>query len=126
MPGNFQERKADGREPARSSRDAARDVSQGAGEGLNSFCDIPLISRDRLLGVFAVARREENAFDEARSFLTQVANQVAIGVENALAYTEIADLKDRLAQEKLYLEDEMRGEMDFEGIVGQVQRFVMS
>ena len=40
-------------------------------------------------------------------------------MENALAYSEIAELKDRLAQEKLYLEDEIRGEMDFEGIVGQ-------
>ena len=40
-------------------------------------------------------------------------------MENALAYSEIAELKDRLAQEKLYLEDELRGEMDFEGIVGQ-------
>jgi formate hydrogenlyase transcriptional activator len=89
-------------------------------EGLNSFCDLPLISRDRLLGVLAVAKREENAFDEDEvAFLTQVANQVAIGVENALAYSEIAELKDRLAQEKLYLEDELRGEMDFEGIVGQ-------
>ena len=90
------------------------------GEGLNSFCDVPLISKNRLLGVLAVARREENAFDEDEvAFLTQVANQVAIGVENALAYSEIADLKDRLAQEKLYLEEEIRGEMDFEGIVGQ-------
>jgi formate hydrogenlyase transcriptional activator len=89
-------------------------------EGLNSFCDIPLIGHNRLLGVLAVARRDENAFDENEvAFLTQVANQVAIGVENALAYTEIAELKDRLAQEKLYLEDELRGEMDFEGIVGQ-------
>jgi formate hydrogenlyase transcriptional activator len=87
---------------------------------LNSFCDIPLIGHNRLLGVLAVARRDENAFDENEvAFLTQVANQVAIGVENALAYTEIAELKDRLAQEKLYLEDELRGEMDFEGIVGQ-------
>jgi formate hydrogenlyase transcriptional activator len=94
--------------------------AKAAGEGLNSFCDVPLISRNRLLGVLAVARREEHAFDENQvSFLTQVANQVAIGVENALAYTEIAELKNRLAQEKLYLEDEIRGEMDFEGIVGQ-------
>ena len=70
--------------------------------------------------MLAVAKREENAFDEDEvAFLTQVANQVAIGVENALAYSEIAELKDRLAQEKLYLEDELRGEMDFEGIVGQ-------
>ena len=89
-------------------------------EGLNSFCDIPLMSRNRLLGVLAVAKRVENAFDDEEvAFLTQVANQVAIGVENALAYSEIAELKDRLAQEKLYLEDELRGEMDFEGIVGQ-------
>lgn len=93
---------------------------KATGEGLNSFCDVPLISKNRLLGVLAVARREENAFDEHEvGFLTQVANQVSIGVENALAYREIADLKDRLAQEKLYLEDEIRGEMDFEGIVGQ-------
>jgi formate hydrogenlyase transcriptional activator len=94
--------------------------SKVAGEGLNSFCDVPLISRNRVLGILAVARRDEDAFDSDEvAFLTQVANQVAIGVENALAYTEIAGLKDRLAQEKLYLEDEIRGEMDFEGIVGQ-------
>jgi len=89
-------------------------------EGLNSFCDVPLISKSRLLGVLAVARREENAFraDDV-GFLTQAASQVAIGVENSLAYSKIAELTDRLAQEKLYLEDEIRGDMDFEGIVGQ-------
>ena len=94
--------------------------NKAKGEGLNSFCDVPLISKSRLLGVLAVARREENAFDDEEvSFLIQAANQVAIAVENALAYSEIDDLKNRLAQEKLYLEDEIRGEMDFEGIVGQ-------
>ena len=93
---------------------------KASGEGINSFCDMPLISRERSLGVLALASRQENAFDrEATTFLSQVAQQVAIGVENALAYGEIADLKDKLAQEKLYLEDEIRGEMDFEGIVGQ-------
>jgi formate hydrogenlyase transcriptional activator len=94
--------------------------AKAAAEGMNSFCDVALISRGRMLGVLAVARREENAFDrEETGFLSQVAQQVAIGLENALAYGEIADLKDKLAQEKLYLEDEIRGEMDFEGIVGQ-------
>jgi formate hydrogenlyase transcriptional activator len=94
--------------------------NKAASEGLNSFCDVPLVSKDRLLGVLAVARRQANAFDNDEvNFLIQLANQVAIGVENALAYGEIADLKDRLAQEKLYLEDELRGELDFEGIVGQ-------
>lgn len=89
-------------------------------EGLHSFCDVPLISRNRLLGVLGIARREENTFDEDEvAFLMQVANQVAMGVENARAFGEIAELRDKLAQEKLYLEDEIRGEMDFAGIVGQ-------
>jgi formate hydrogenlyase transcriptional activator len=100
--------------------------AKAAKEGMNSLCDVPLISRGRTLGVFEVAKREQNAFDrEETEFLSQVAQQVAIGVENELAYGEIAHLKDKLAreklylQEKLYLEDEIRGEMDFEGIVEQ-------
>jgi len=87
---------------------------------MNAFCAVPMVSRDRVLGVLAVASRNEGAFGEAEvAFLLQVARQVAIAVENSLAYGEIADLKDKLAQEKLYLEEEIRGEMDFEGIVGQ-------
>src|SRR5207245_6918326 len=49
----------------------------------------------------------------------QVANQVTIAVENALAYGQIADLKDKLAQENLYLEQEIRSEMNFDQIVGR-------
>jgi len=93
---------------------------KAAGEGIKSLCHVPLISRGRTLGVLAAASRKENAFDrEETAFLTQVAQQIAIGLENALAYGEIADLKDKLSQEKLYLEEEIRGETDFEGIVGQ-------
>jgi formate hydrogenlyase transcriptional activator len=89
-------------------------------EDLHSFCDVPLISRNRLLGVLGIARREENTFDDDEvAFLMQVASQVAMGVENARSFGEIAELRDKLAQEKLYLENEIRGEMDFEGIVGQ-------
>lgn len=94
--------------------------AKAKGEGMNSFCDLPLISRKRLLGVLAVARREENTFDRDQvNFLTQVASQVAIAIENAIVYGEVAELRDKLAQEKLYLEQELRGELDFEGIVGQ-------
>ena len=89
-------------------------------EGLNAACFLPLVSRDRVLGVLALSRFAEDPFtgDEVE-FLSQIARQVAIAVENALAYGEIAQLKEKLAQEKLYLEEEIRGEMDFEGIVGQ-------
>ncbi len=90
------------------------------GEGVKAGCLVPLLSRDHALGVLALGRRQDSEFDRDEiEFLCQVANQVAIAVENALAYGEIAELRDKLAQEKLYLEEEIRGEMDFEGIVGQ-------
>jgi formate hydrogenlyase transcriptional activator len=90
-----------------------------AGEGLQSHCFLPLISRQGNLGVLGLGRRSAHAFTpEEVEFLTQVANQVAIAVDNALAYGQIAALKDQLAQEKLYLEDEIRSEHYFEDIVG--------
>ena len=90
-----------------------------AGEGLQSHCLLPLISRHHRLGVLGLGRRCAQAFtpDEI-TFLTQVAHQVAIAVDNALAYGQITALKDQLAQEKLYLEDEIRTERHFEEIVG--------
>jgi len=53
------------------------------------------------------------------SFLGQVANQIALAVENALAYSEISELKDRLARENVYLESEIRSELHFDDIVGK-------
>jgi len=72
----------------RLDRDLQPEMYAKAGaEGINSLCHVPLISRGRTLGVLAVARRDENAFDaEETAFLCQVAQQVAIGVENAVAY----------------------------------------
>jgi formate hydrogenlyase transcriptional activator len=93
---------------------------QISGEGIKSGCLLPLISRNRILGVLGLGRRQENAFKQSDvDFLMQVANQVAIAIENALAYGQIAELKDKLAQEKLYLEDEIRSEMNFEEMVGK-------
>ena len=89
-------------------------------EGVQSLCHIPLVSRKRTLGVLSLARLTPIAFSSRDlEFLRLVANQVAIAVENALAYDEIAELKDRLAQEKVYLEDEIRSELNFEEIVGR-------
>jgi len=102
--------------------DFLENTEQQAAEAreVKSLCFVPLISRNRPLGVLGLGKRQENAFGkEDLGFLMEVGNQVAIAVENALAYREINDLKDKLAQEKLYLEDEIRGETDFQGIVGQ-------
>jgi formate hydrogenlyase transcriptional activator len=94
--------------------------SEVRAEALESGCALPLISRGRTLGVLTLGSRVENSIrPEDVDFLLRAAGQLAIAIDNHLAYREIAELKDKLAQEKLYLEDEIRGELDFEGIVGQ-------
>src|SRR5881397_4424863 len=57
--------------------------------------------------------------DDEVNFLIQVANQIAVAVENALAYGEIRSLKDKLAEERVYLRDEVRTERNFEEVVGK-------
>ena len=90
-----------------------------AAENVKSACFIPLVNRDRALGDLMIVRLTEESFTaEDVDFLSQAAGQIAIALENALAYREISELKDKLAQEKLYLEQEIRSEMDFEQIVG--------
>src|SRR5262249_4971036 len=64
--------------------------------------------------------REPGTYDDANvHFLQLVANQVAVAVENALAFQEIETLKDKLAKEKAYLEEEVRTEQAFGDIVGE-------
>jgi formate hydrogenlyase transcriptional activator len=94
-------------------------VQMAVREGLKSFGFSPLISRNRAIGTLVLARLRDDAFSQADiEFLSQVANQVALAVENALAFREIRDLKEQLSKEKLYLEDEIRAEMNFAQIIG--------
>ena len=88
-------------------------------DGVKSFCSVPLLSRDRVLGTLNVGRMDDEMFtsDEVE-LLMQVAQQVAIGVDNGLAYRKIAELTEKLNVEKLYLEGEIRTEHNFEEIVG--------
>ena len=88
-------------------------------EGINAHCLIPLVSRDRPVGVLILARRGEAFSGEDVDFLHEASGQIAIAIENAMAYREISELKDKLAQEKLYLEEEIRAELNFEQIIGK-------
>ena len=91
-----------------------------AAESVKSACFIPLVNRGRALGDLMIVRLTEATFTaEDVDFLSQAAGQIAIAIENALAYREISELKDKLAQEKLYLEEEIRSEMNFTEIVGK-------
>jgi formate hydrogenlyase transcriptional activator len=89
-------------------------------EGLRCFCILPLFTSTRDLGTLALGALAENSFQqEDVDLLAQVANQIAIAVENALAYREIGELKNKLAEEKLYLEEEIRTEHNFEEVIGE-------
>jgi formate hydrogenlyase transcriptional activator len=88
-------------------------------EGAKSVCLVPLVNRGRAIGILSTVRTTENPFTEEEvEFLSQVASPIAIAIENALAYEEIAQLKDKLAEEKHYLEEQIRSEMGFEQIIG--------
>jgi formate hydrogenlyase transcriptional activator len=92
--------------------------------GVRSVCCVPLITPKRVLGTLNAGSTRENAFGPADvDFLTQVATQAAIAIENATAYQKIAELKEQLSKEKLYLEDEIRTDRNFGEIVGDNQSF---
>jgi formate hydrogenlyase transcriptional activator len=88
--------------------------------GLRRACFVPLASRRELLGFMVLNRRAADAFtpDELNRS-SQAAAQIAMALENALAFGEIASLKDRLARENIYLEEEIRGAQHFGEIVGE-------
>ena len=89
-------------------------------EGFRFVCMTPLISRNRVLGVLSLGRKEEPAFTQAdMDFLAQVASQLAIAVENALEHQQVSEARERLAEQRLYLQEEIRTEHNFEEIIGE-------
>jgi len=87
-------------------------------EGLKVGCYLPLVGRDRVLGVLMLSRRSDNAFEKDDVILLeQVACQVAIAVENTLEYEKATRDRDRETKQRLYLEEEIRAE--FGPIVGE-------
>jgi len=88
-------------------------------EGILSYCVVPLISRGKSIGTLNVGSKTKNRYSDAdAAFLQEVANQVALAVENMKAYQEIAALKVRLEKENVYLQEEIRSDHHFEEIVG--------
>jgi formate hydrogenlyase transcriptional activator len=88
--------------------------------GGRSCCQLPLTTARRRLGTLVFGSKKPSTYDaEDLGFLQLVANHVAVAVDNALAFEEIAMLKDQLSQEKAYLEEEARTEHNFGEIVGR-------
>ena len=89
-------------------------------EGLKSAICLPLIAHGRPLGTIVVASLKEDQFPEKdAALLRPVANQIAIAVENSLAFRQVVERANKLSEEKLYLQDEIRTEYNFEEIIGE-------
>jgi formate hydrogenlyase transcriptional activator len=113
----------------RSGQPWVGDIEDVRGSGLEdsvlsranveTICMLPLIRCNSTLGVLCLVRLQKDAFTSSDiEFLSQIAGQVAIAIDNAFAYRRIKELTDTLRQEKLYLEDEIRSELNFEEIIG--------
>jgi len=88
--------------------------------GFKSICSVPLIMRSRVFGTLALSRMTDDVWTpDDVEFLMQIASQVAIAVENSIAYRELSEIKERLATEKLYLEDEIRLDQNIGNMVGE-------
>jgi formate hydrogenlyase transcriptional activator len=88
--------------------------------GFKSTCSVPLIVRTRIIGTLALNRMTDDAWTpEDVEFLVQVASQIAMTVSNSLAFRELGEIKERLATEKLYLEDEIRLDQNIGNMVGE-------
>jgi formate hydrogenlyase transcriptional activator len=89
-------------------------------DGLRSAISVPMMVKGKIIGTLNVGSRVPGGYgpDEA-SLLTSIAEQVALAIENLLAYEEIAALKARLEEEKVYLQEEVRSESAFGDVVGE-------
>jgi formate hydrogenlyase transcriptional activator len=88
--------------------------------GVKRICNAPLLAPHGLVGLLSLGRLTPVPFtpDELER-VTQVAAQIAIALENAMAFEEIAALKEQLARENVYLKEEIRGTHQFGEIVGE-------
>jgi formate hydrogenlyase transcriptional activator len=89
-------------------------------EGLQSLCCVPMMRPTGPMGVLILGSTRKNAFQpEDLGLLNQVAFQLALAMENHRAASEIKSLKQRLGDERKYLEGETRFDFPFHEIVGK-------
>jgi formate hydrogenlyase transcriptional activator len=92
--------------------------------GFKSICSVPLIARNRIIGTLALNRLTDEVWTPGDvQFLVLVAGQVAMTVANSLAFREVAEMKERLATETLYLEDEICLDNNIGNMVGEGPAF---
>ncbi|MCU7785824.1 formate hydrogenlyase transcriptional activator FlhA [Lelliottia amnigena] len=91
------------------------------GNQIQTLCLLPLMSGNTMLGVLKLAQCEEQAFTTTNlKLLRQIAERIAIALDNALAYQEIHRLKERLVDENLALTEQLNNvDSEFGEIIGR-------
>jgi formate hydrogenlyase transcriptional activator len=113
------------REPQIFTRSEMQDDSAGSAdyllaEGMQSLCCVPLLRPKGPLGVLVLGSTRADAFKtDDLVLLNQVAAQMAIALENARITREVELLRDRLDQDKRYLEGETHTGLNLEDIIGE-------
>lgn len=89
-------------------------------DGLQSVVYLPLMTGGRVLGTLQVASKTASRYSEEDiAFLSHVTKQLALAIDNALAYEEVKALRDQLHRENAYLLEEIKSDCNFEEIIGE-------
>jgi formate hydrogenlyase transcriptional activator len=91
-------------------------------KAFRSLCYLPLISNGRNLGTFGLSWTTDISLpSDDTVFLSQIAAQVALALDNTRAYEENAKLKEKLSKERLYVKGELNGAHPFGEVIGKSQ-----
>lgn len=95
-------------------------VAPFATAGFLTSCVLPLFVHGEFLGfVITGGHKTDEAGPQKIDLIREIAKQISVAIDNIRAYRQVSDLKDQIANEKLYLEDEIRLDHNFEEILGE-------
>jgi formate hydrogenlyase transcriptional activator len=95
-------------------------ASELKAESILTIATAPLVGRQGPLGTIGLGSRQENSFAQADlDLLQQIADQIALALDNALAWGRLSASRDRLEEQRVYLESEINSEYNFEDIIGK-------
>ncbi|MGA9484241.1 MAG: sigma 54-interacting transcriptional regulator [Candidatus Acidiferrales bacterium] len=98
----------------------ARIAGKLKAESITSMAIAPMVTANGPLGVMSLGSRQPDNFGQQDlDLLSQISTQIALAVDNAIAHGRLTEARDRLEEERLYLESEIRSEYNFEDIVGK-------
>jgi formate hydrogenlyase transcriptional activator len=89
-------------------------------ESIVALAVAPLGTSNGPLGFISMGSKRPNNFgQEDLDILSQISAQISLALDNALAYGRLSASRNRLEDERLYLESEIRAEYNFEDLVGK-------